>query len=228
MIARDRQQAVFADVERDGRDMGGGIGLPLPLERRHGVELFGVEQIVERHDAVGERFAEAADIADRKHLGGCAQRQLSVIEGAGLAARHLTAGDQRLGADARQRGDHVGAAPQQRQRRDDHARPQHAEHGQHVLDDVGQLHADDGIGRKPHAAQPSGDRRHHAVGFGIGEPPRRAVGERPAVWRVDQRQRVGPPLRGAADELIERHAALPLQRGGGSGLAQDHCSVRCG
>ena len=65
------------------------------------------------------------------------------------------------------------------------------------------------VGRQPHLAQPAGNRRDHAVGFGESQPPRRAVGERHAVRRIGQRQRAGPPLRDAAENVVERHAVLP-------------------
>ena len=115
---------------------------PFAIERRHRIKLFGGEQIVERHDAVGQVGAKAADIADRKHVGRNAHGELTMIEAADMAA-----GDQRLGADPLQRGDRIGAAPQQRQRCRNHAGPHHAENGENVFDDVGQLDADDGVGR---------------------------------------------------------------------------------
>ena len=130
-------------------------------------------------------------------------RELAMIEIADAAA-----GDQRLGADARERGDRVGAAPQQRQRRRDHSRPQHAKHRQDVFDDVGQLDADDGVGRQAHAAQPPGDRRDHAVGLGIGQAPRSAVGEVFPVRRIGERERVGSPLGEAAEHLVDADADL--------------------
>ena len=52
-----------------GGDVRRGIVLPSRSSGGIGSTLLGVEQIVERHDAVGQVFAEAADIADRKHLG---------------------------------------------------------------------------------------------------------------------------------------------------------------
>ena len=96
----------LADIEGDERDMRRGIVLPFAVERRDRVELLGAEQIVERHHAVGQIFAEAAHIADRKHFRSDAHRELAMIE-----AADTPASDQRLGADARQRRDGVGAAP---------------------------------------------------------------------------------------------------------------------
>ena len=107
MTARHRHDAGFADVESDGGKVGGRIALPFAIERRHRVELFAREQIVERHDAVGQVGAKTADIADRKHVGGDAHGEVTMIDAADMAA-----GDQRLGADARERCDRIGAAPQ--------------------------------------------------------------------------------------------------------------------
>ena len=146
MIARDRHDAALADIEGDGGDMRGGIILPLAVERRNRVELVGGEQIVERHHAVRQIAAEAAHVANGKYFRRHAQRELAMIEAADMAA-----GDQRLGADARERRNRVGAPPQQRQRRSDHSRAQHAEHGQDILDDIRQLDADNGVGRQAHA-----------------------------------------------------------------------------
>ncbi len=52
-------------------------------------------------------------------------------------------------APIRASADSLGAPPEQRQRRRDHSRAQHAKEGQYMLDDVGELDADDGVGRQP-------------------------------------------------------------------------------
>ena len=78
------------------------------------IGLVGAEEVVERHDPVRQIAAEAADIADREDVGGDVHRQLAQIDVADASA-----GDQRLGADQRQRGDGVGRAPQERERRGD-------------------------------------------------------------------------------------------------------------
>jgi hypothetical protein len=124
----------------------------------------------------------------------------------------------------------ASAAPQKRQRRDDHSRPQYAKHRQDVFDDVRHLHADDGIDRQAHAAQPPGDRRHHAVGLGIGQAPRCAVGEVFPVRRVGERWRIGSPLGEAAEHLVDADADLAAWRlrRSLSGIAEDHCSARFG
>ena len=201
MTARNRHRTILADFERRHRDMGGGIAVA--VERRHGIEFRRREQIVERHHAVGKIDAEAADIADRKHFRGDVHGKLTMLETADAAA-----GDQRFGADPRQRRDHIGAPPQQRQRRRDQSGAQHAENGQNILDDVRHLDADDGVGRQSHAAQPAGDRRDHAVGLGIGQPQRRPVGKFLPVRRVGERDRPGPPRRRAAKQFVERDTAL--------------------
>jgi hypothetical protein len=224
VVARYRHQAPFGCVEGDRCEVRRRIRLPLTLERRNGVELVGREQVVERHHAVGQLRAEAAHIADGKHFGGHAHAELAVLEIADAAA-----GDQRLGADAGKRRNRIGAAPEKRERRDDHSCPQYAEHRQKIFDDVGHLHADDGVDRQAHAAQPPGDRRDHAIGLGIGEAPRRTVGEAFAIGRIGQRRRAGPPFREAAEHLVDTDADLAtwLCRRVGR-VAENHCSVRFG
>ena len=148
-----------------------------------------------------------------------------------IDAADMAAGDQRLGADAREGCDRIGAAPQQRQGRRDHAGAHHAENGEDVFDDVGQLDADDAVGRQLHLAQAPGDRRDHAVGLGEGQAPRRAVGKSFAVRRIGKRQRLGPALRDAAKNLVDGNAAAALLRlcrpacRLAMGRTKDHCSA---
>ena len=217
MIARDRHDTAFADVESDCGDVGGGIVVPLAIERRRRIERLRAQQIVERHHAVGQVFSEAADVADGEYVGGDGHGELAMIERADTAA-----GDQCFGADARQRRDGIGAAPQKRQRRDDHSRAQYAEYGENVLDDVGQLDADDGVGRQSHAAQPPGDRRDRTVGLGVGQPSRLAVGEAFAVDRVNEGERVGMAPRMAAEYRLDGHGVRAARR---RRIAEDHCSA---
>ena len=66
------------------------------------------------------------------------------------------------------------------------------------------------VGR-PMRRSRAGNRRDHAVGLGIGQATRRAVGEALAVRRVGERQRVGPPLRDAAEQLVDGDAAAGLR-----------------
>ena len=207
MAARDRHDAAFADIEGDGGDVRGGIIPPLAVERRNRVERLGGEQIVERHHAVRQIAAEPAHVANGKYFRRHVQRELTMIEAADMAA-----GDQHLGADAPERGDGVGTPPQQRQRRDDHPRAQHAEHGENILDDIRQLHTDDGVGRQSHGAQPAGDRRDHAIGLGKAEPTRRCVGKAVPVGRIRERQRAGPLLCEAAEHRVDGEAVARVGR----------------
>ena len=101
---------------------------------------------------------------------------------------------------------HLLLAPEQRQRRRDHAGAQHAEQRDDAVDGVGKLHRHHGIGLQAEPAQPGGERRNGAVGLRIGQPPRRAAGEARAVGRIDQRQRVGAAHAGAAEQVVERGA----------------------
>ena len=218
MTARNRDRAGLADVERDGSHMRGGIVLAIEIGRRQRRICFGSKQIVERDHAIGEILSERAQIPDGEHLGGDLHRQSGVVEGADVAA-----GDQRSRADARERHYRVGAPPQQRQRRRDHAGAPDAEHGQKVLDDIRQLDADDGVGWQTHAAQPARDRGNDAVRLGKGEPARLAVGEARAVRRVDEGERVGMEPGEVTEHVLDGHVARSRRR-----IAEDHCIARFG
>ena len=103
-----------------------------------------------------------------------------------------------------ERGGSVDASPQQRQRRRDHAGAQDAENCQYALDCVGKLNADDGVGLQAELTQSGRDRGDGAVGFGIGQTARRAVGEALAVGRIGECDGVRPPRGGAAEHVVER------------------------
>ena len=186
-----------------------------------GVSASGANKSSNGTTPSGRFSPNAQTITDGKHLGGDLHRESAVVERADAAA-----GDQRLGADARERGRPLGAPPKQRQRRRDHAGAPDAEHGQNILDDIRQLDADDGVGRQPHAAQPPGDRGNHAIGLGIGEAARLAVGEARAVRRIDQRQRIGTAPREVTEHVsIDRFTSPDSRR---CRIAEDHCSARFG
>ena len=73
--------------------------------------------------------------------------------------------NQRAGADGGNGGGAIGLPPQQRQRRGDQARAQHAEQGEHRFDGVGHLQGDDLVAREPVPAQPRGDGGDGAIGL---------------------------------------------------------------
>ena len=139
VIARDRHDAGGGDVESDGGDMRGGRARPRRARLRS--RRVGGEHVVERHHAVGQIAAEGADMADRKQLGRGQHGGLGLLLGADARA-----GDDGLGADAAQRGHDLLLAPEQRQRRRDHAGAQHAEQRDHAFDGVGQLQRDHRVG----------------------------------------------------------------------------------
>ena len=225
VIARDRHQTAFGDIEGNDGDVRRGVALPRAVGRRDWIGVLRGKQIVERHDPVGKMAAKTAHVTDGEHVGCHCHGELAMIERSDAAA-----GDQRLGADPRQRGDGFGAAAQERQRRCDHSGAQHTERDEDALDDVGQLDDDDEVGRQPHLAQPPGDGRHDAVGLGIGQPARRAIGEGLAVRRIHQRESVGTPPRVMAEHLVDGDGgrALRRRRRGNGRIAEDHCSVRSG
>ena len=195
--ARDRHNAAFADVESDRRDVGGGIA-PAVVSLRW-LSNFRRQQVGERHHAVRQLLAEAAYVANGKHVGSDVHGALSVVERADVIA-----GDDCLSADTGERDRRVVATVEQRQRGHDHLRPQHAERRQKILDDIGQLNADDRVGRQSHIAQPRRNGTHNAIGFGVGEVTWVSAGKACAVERVDQRQRVRPALSVAMENVVER------------------------
>ena len=102
---------------------------------------------------------------------------------------------------------HVLLAPQQRQRRGDHAGAQHAEQRDHALDRIGQLHARPRCrSARPSCAQPGREGRDRAVGLRIGQARGAPSVKLCAIVRVDQRERVGMAHAGAAEQVVERGA----------------------
>jgi hypothetical protein len=189
----------LADIESDRRDMGrGAVPMVVRLWRRR-IANSGGEQVGERRHAVGQILAEAAHIANGKYVGGDVHGAFGLLESADTVA-----GDDGLGADPRQRRGRIGPAVEQGQCGDDHPGAQHRKGCQKMLGHVGQLNTDDRVGRKSHVAQPRGDGADNAIGFGVGEAMRLAAGKARAIERVDQRRRVRPASRVAAENVVER------------------------
>ena len=147
--------------------------------------------------------AEAADIADRKDLGGDLHGEVEMIDRADPPAH-----DQRIGADA------ARARPPHSARRHNSGSGIAISPARSTPSSVSTLSTVLAICMptiasrvQPHAAQPPGDGRDHAIGLRIGEAARLAVGEAVAVGRIEQRNVVGPPLRRPAEQLVERGAS---------------------
>ncbi len=138
MAARDRHRPLGVHVPRDHGKVGGGSWRirTLLLERRRS-GTCGVEQFVERDDAVGEILAEPADEADLKRFGRGLQRIVELI-----VRPDAPVHDQRTRARAAEGGRYVGSPPQQGQRHRDHPGSQHRKKGQHEFDAVGELQPD--------------------------------------------------------------------------------------
>ena len=158
LAARDRHQAVARDIERHDGDMGGGMARP------HGwLEEFGrcrTPSLVERHDAVRQIVAEAADV----RIGNSSAATCMAMSACACAPMRdevMIA----LAPTRRKRGHHLLHAPEQRQRRRDHAGAQHAEQRDDAVHGVGELNRHHGVGLQPERAQPGGKRRYGAVGL---------------------------------------------------------------
>ena len=196
MAARTRHDAVGGDVEGDDGDVGGGIARP----RRWLVEIHrrGVGTVVERHHAVGQVVAEAADVADRKQLGRHLHGDLGLRIGPGTRGR-----DDRLGADASTARRPSPACARAEARRRDHAGAQHAEQRDDAVDGIGELDRHHGVGLQPERAQLGRQRRDGAVGLRIAETARGTPGQPLAVGRIGERQRVGMTYAGTAEQIVE-------------------------
>ena len=142
MAARDRHDAVRRDVEGDQRDVIGRLALALDRRRL----VVALEDIVERHDAVRQVLAEAAQEADGEGLGRDVHREIAMHDVADALAA-----DQRARRDAAERRRRIGMAPQQRQRRGDQSGAHHGEQRDHALHRVGKLDRHHGVGRQAEA-----------------------------------------------------------------------------
>ena len=131
-------------------------GVAIALDR--GRLVAAVEDIVDRHHAVGQVLAEPAQEADGEGLHRDVHRKIAMH---GIA--DALAADQRARRDAAERRRRIGVAPQQRQRRRDQPRAHHGEQRDHALDRVGKLDRHHGVGRQAEAAQPRRERRDRAV-----------------------------------------------------------------
>ena len=117
-------------------------------------------------------------------------------------------GHDRLGADAAERRDDLALAPQQRQRRRDHAGAQHAEQRQRRSRPCWATASPTTVSVcRPSPRKRAAIAEIDAVGLRISQPARRAVGEAVAVRRIGQRDRVGLAHAGAAEQVVERGAA---------------------
>jgi len=194
VAARDRNDAVRRDVEGEQRDVIGGRALA--FDRRRLVIAF--EDVVERNDAVGQVLAEAAQEADGEGLGRDMHREVAVHD-----VPDPLAADQRARRDAAERRRRIGMPPEQRERCGDQPGAHHGEQRDHAFHRVGKLDRHHGVGRQPELAQSRRERRDGAVCLRIAEPAHRSVGEGGPVGRVDQRWRVGPARKRAAEQIVE-------------------------
>ncbi len=184
------------DVEGHQRDVIGRIARPLDRGRL----VVAREDVVDRHDAVGQVVAEAAEEADGEGLHRDVHREVAMHRIADALAA-----DQRARRDARQRGGGIGVAPEQRQRRRDQAGAQHGEQRDHALDRVGKLDRHDGVGRQAEAraAAPRAPRSR-------GRPAHRSAGApRPSVKSARSAGSISASASGRrasarAEQVVER------------------------
>ena len=118
MAARDRDDAVRRDVEGEQRDVIGGRALALDLRRL----LIVFEDVVERHHAVRQVLAEAAQEADGERLGRDVHCKVAMHD----VADPLAA-DQRARRHAAERRRRIGMAPEQGERCGDQSGAHHGE-----------------------------------------------------------------------------------------------------
>ena len=124
----------------------------------------------------------------------------------------MAAHDQRPGARLAQGVAQIGPAPQQRKRHCDQPGPQNCEQREHGFDRIGDLEGHEGVGMQAQTPQSARQCRNHVIGLCISQPARRPAGERLPIGRIDQRHRVRPPFRVAAEQVIERGAATDARR----------------
>ena len=166
--------------------------------RRSPAASRGCKNILDRHHAVGQLLAEAAQEADRERLGRDVHCEVAMIDVADALAA-----DQRARRDAAQRRRGVGMAPQQRQGRGDQAGAHHREQRDHAFHRVGKLDATTASVGRPKSRKPRRERRDGTVGLRVSEAAHRPVGEGRAVGRIDQRERIGPARQRAAEQVVE-------------------------
>jgi hypothetical protein len=158
------------------------------------------DDVVERGGTVA-CIAEQIDMVYRGGLRCNRGGEFAMIGGAD--APH---GDQRAGADRSHGVGAIGAPPQQRKRRGDQARAQHAEQSQHGLDGVRHLQGDDVVALEPVPAQPRRDGRDGPIGFDISEPARGARREGLAIGRIGEGDGVRALGHGGTEQVVEGDA----------------------
>ena len=167
--------------------------------------------------------AEAADVADREHLRRHLHGELAMIDSRRCGDVVMMA----LAPMPAERRGGLGAPPQQRQRRRDHVR-RAARRGASARSRpcwAAAMPTTVSVCR-PSRRSRRRDRRDDAVGLGVGEAARRAVGEARAVGRIDERDRVRPRASTARRNSSSSVVWPPDRRCPPSCVAEDHGCAR--
>ena len=143
MAARNRHDALGGDVEGHQRDVIRRIAVAFDRQRL----AAACENVVNRHDTVGQVLAEPAKEADGEGLHRDVHRQIAMHRVADALAA-----DQCARCDPAQGSGSIRMAPKQRQRRSDHPGAQNREQRDHTLNRVRQLDRHHGVGRQPEPA----------------------------------------------------------------------------
>src|SRR3954470_15215079 len=188
MVAGAGDQSLWLYVPGERGQMGARIagGRDLRTARGQRIREFAGEHIIKRNHSVRRISSEAANEADRERLGGDVHGQIEMIN-----RSDPLADDKGAGADASQRSDRIGTAPQQRQWHRDETGPEYREQRKNAFDSVGELHGDNGITTQSHAPQTRADRPDGPIGLRIGQAAWRAVDEAFAIGWINQREGTG-------------------------------------
>jgi len=160
---------------------------------------------IQRGHAFRQIVAEAADMADRKCLGGSVHREIGVVETVDPGRC-----DDGTRAGAVERDRQFRLPPEQRKQRDHEPRAVRGKHGQDEFHRVGQLNRDHRIIRQPGFDEMRRQGSNRAIGLGKGQALRRLAGDTRLVERIEQRQRIRLARQDTPEQDVERRRCVSL------------------